>query len=219
MRSGIRIPPMKKLPIFQCLLVFVLALPLVGLEAQIPEPEVDPPVLPGDHIELQIPLEEDLSGSFPVDQHFIVTLPLIGDINVRGETERSLRAKVREGLQEEIRNPSIQVRVLKRVRILGAVIAPGIFYVDLTMSVADVLALAGGRTPAAREGAVSLRRDGEVMTSDVFVDTLFSDLAVRTGDELLILERSWLNRNLGPVVTGISATVSVLIALLISGGG
>jgi protein involved in polysaccharide export with SLBB domain len=209
---------MKKLLIVHYLPVFLLALWVIGLEAQTSDPELDPPVLPGDHVELRISQEDDLSGSFPVDQHFIVTLPLIGDINVREETERSLRAKVREGLQEQLRNPSIQLRVLKRVRVLGAVIAPGIFYVDLTMSVADVVALAGGRTPAAREGAVALRRDGQVLMTDVFIDTLFSDIAVRTGDEILILERSWLDRNLGPVVTGISATVSVLIALLLSGG-
>ena len=219
MPSGVCIPLMKKFLIFQFLPALMLASSLIRLEAQTSDRELDPPVLPGDRVELAISQEDDLSGNFPVDQHFIVTLPLIGDIDVRGETERSLRDKVRDGLQDELRNPSIQVRVLKRVRVLGAVIAPGIFYVDVTMSVADVLALAGGRTPAAREGAVALRRDGEVMTTDVFVDTVFSDLAVRTGDELLILERSWLDRNLAPVVTGISATVSVLLALLIGGGG
>jgi len=100
------------------------------------------------------------------------------------------------------------------VRVLGAVIEPGIFHVDATMSVADALASAGGRTPTAQQGRVILRRDGELSEIDVFEDDRLSDLAVRTGDELLVPEKRWLERNLGPVVTGLTATAALIFAIL-----
>jgi polysaccharide export outer membrane protein len=191
----------------------LLAAP-VGLRAQAQDTAPDPAVLPGDMISLEVWREEDLTGEFLVDQHFLLTLPLIGELDVRGETELSLRERVRLLMRAELLNPSIQVLVLKRVRVLGAVIEPGIFHVDATMSVADALAFAGGRTPRARQGMVSLRRGGDLIEIDVFDDARLSDLAVRTGDELLVPERPWLDRNLGPLVTGFTATAALIFTVL-----
>ena len=196
------------------LVALVLVAAPVGLSAQALDTAADPAVLPGDVVSLEVWREEDLTGEFLVDQHFLVTLPLIGELHVRGETELSLRERVRLLMQAEIINPSIQVLVLKRVRVLGAVIEPGIFHVDATMSVADALASAGGRTPTAQPGAVTLRRGGELIEIDVFEDARLSDLAVRTGDELLVPEKRWLERNLGAVVTGLTATVGLTFAIL-----
>ncbi len=192
--------------------VGLLAQEQTATQAQATVP--DPPVLPGDLVSLEVWREEELTGEFLVDQHFLVTLPLIGELDVRGETELSLRSRVRTLMQVELLNPSIQVFVLKRVRVLGAVIEPGIFHVDATMSVADALASAGGRTPTAQQGRVILRRDGELSEIDVFEDDRLSDLAVRTGDELLVPEKRWLERNLGPVVTGLTATAALIFAIL-----
>ena len=186
----------------------------VGLPAQAQDTAADPAVLPGDLVSLEVWREEDLTGEFLVDQHFLVTLPLIGELHVRGETELSLRERVRVLMQVELLNPSIQVLVLKRVRVLGAVIEPGIIHVDATMSVADALASAGGRTPTAQSSTVTLRRGGELIEIDVFEDARLSDLAVRTGDELLVPEKLWLERNLGPVVTGLTATAGLIFAIL-----
>ena len=201
-------------PIRPYLLFLILVAAPMGLPAQAQDTAADPPVLPGDLVNLEVWREEELTGEFLVDQHFLVTLPLIGELDVRGETELSLRQRVRVLMQTELLNPSIQVHVLKRVRVLGAVIEPGIIYVDATMSVADALASAGGRTPDAQQGAVTLRRGGELMEIDVFEDARLSDLAVRTGDELLVPEKLWLERNLGPVVTGFTATAALIFTIL-----
>ena len=201
-------------PIRPYLLVLMLVAVPVGAVAQAQEPAPDPLVLPGDVVSLKVWGEEDLTGEALVDQHYLVTLPLIGELDVRGETELSLRERVRSLMRVELLNPSIELLVFKRVRVLGAVIEPGIFHVDATMSVADALASAGGRTPNAQPGAVTLRRDGERLEIDVFEDTRLSDLAVRTGDELLVPERRWLERNLGPLVTGLTATAGLIFAIL-----
>ena len=57
-------------------------------------------------------------------------------------------------------------------------------------------------------------KPGELIQIDVFDDTRLSDLAVRTGDELLVPEKRWLERNLGPVVTGFTATAALIFTIL-----
>ena len=59
----------------------------------------DMPVLPGDLLSLQVWQEEDLTGEFRVDQHFLVTLPRLGELDVSGDTELSLRQRVRREMQ------------------------------------------------------------------------------------------------------------------------
>jgi len=88
------------------------------------------------------------------------------------------------------------------------------FHVGATMSVADALAAAGGWTPSARHGTVILRRGGEVIEVDVFADAQLSALAVRTGDELLVPEKAWLELNLLPVVMGVTAQAVLIFAIL-----
>jgi len=177
-------------------------------------PAADPPVLAGDIIQLEVWREGGISGQYQVDQHSLVTLPLVGELDVRGETELSLRAKVRGALQRELVNPSIQLFVLKRIRVIGAVIQSGVFNLGGTMTVADALAMAGGLSPLAEEGKVTLRRDGGAEITDVRESTRLSDLAVRSGDELLVRQRSWIDRNLAAIVTGATAGVGILVALI-----
>ena len=201
-------------PIRPFLLSLALVAAPVGPPAQAQDSVADPPVLPGDLVSLEVWHEEDMTGEFLVDQHFLVTLPLIGELDVRGETELSLREKVRDLMQVELINPSIRVFVLKRVRVLGAVNAPGMFHVGATMSVADALAAAGGWTPSARRGMVILRRGGELIEVDVYLDEQLSALAVRTGDELLVPEKAWLELNLIPIAMGLTTTAGLIFAIL-----
>lgn len=194
----------------------LLPLPTSAQSGPGERPPADPEVRPGDLIQLEVWREEEMTGEFLVDQHYRVTLPLLGELDVRGETELSLRRRVREAMAVSLANPSIQLFVLKRVRVLGAVMEPGIFPLDATMSVADALAMAGGRTAEAEDGEVTLRRDGERVDTNVNEETFLAELAVRTGDELIVPTRSWLQRNLGPVVTGTTGVLSIVVAFIVS---
>lgn len=198
------------------LLLLTLTSPPSGLVAQDRAGPADPAVNPGDMIRLEVWREEEMTGEYLVDQHGLVTLPLVGEIDTRGQTELSLRALVRERMNESLWNPSIQLFVLKRVRVLGEVMEPGLFNLDATMSVADALALAGGRTPLARGGLVVLRRPGQQVETDVQTSVLLSDLDIRTGDELLVPRDTWLNQHLGAVVTGATGILTAAVILLVN---
>lgn len=194
-------------------LLILALLPLAPADAVGQVAPHDPPVRPGDIIELRVWRDTTLSGKFQVDQHGLVTLPLVGQLSVQGQTELSLRRKVRAELRKQIWNPSIALFVLKRVRVLGAVTHPGVYELNGTMSVADALAMAGGRTQLAEEGKVTLHRDGKTIVSDVRDSMLLADLAVQTGDELLVRERSWLDRNATALMTGAAALIGVMVAI------
>lgn len=191
------------------------ALPSGASTQTAPDP-LDPAVNPGDVVRLEVWREEDMSGEFLVDQRGLVTLPLVGEVDTRGQTELSLRTLVRERMNESIWNPSIQLFVLKRVRVLGEVLEPGVFHLDPTMSVADALAMAGGRTPLARDGVVLLRRADTSLEADVQTSALLSELAVETGDELLVPRQPWLRRNIGTVVTGATGVLTAVVIYLVN---
>jgi polysaccharide export outer membrane protein len=178
------------------------------------EPAEDEPIRPGDAVRLSVWRHEDLTGEFPVNQFGVVVIPKLGEIDVSRETHRSLRERVIRELRETVVSPAIELVVLKRVRVLGEVQQANVFLMDPTMTVADALAMAGGTTPQGRQGSVVLRRDGVALAADLRIDTRISDARVRSGDELVVPQRSWLDRNSGALIGAGAGLAGILVALL-----
>src|SRR3954468_5685594 len=105
------------------------------------------PVLqPGDLVKLVIWREPDLSGSYRVNERGVATFPKIGPLPVNRISTDSLESLLVSSYAAYLQNPSIDVTFLRRVNVLGEVKSPGLYDVDPTMTVNDVLALAGGVT-------------------------------------------------------------------------
>lgn len=168
---------------------------------------------PGDVIRLRIWREPDLSGDFPVDESGVVVFPKIGPRKVLDESPASLKDALVKDYQVFLRNPSIDVILLRRVNVLGAVKAPGLYPVDPTMTLADVIAAAGGVTPQGKLDQVNLIRDGVTVRKSVTRQTKVVDLPLRSGDQLFVPERSWASRNPGVIAASITAAVSLIIAV------
>lgn len=196
------------------LLALALALP-AGAPAQERPADHDPEIRRGDLIRLLIWREEDWSGDYLVDQFGVAALPLVGDVEVLGETQRSLKARLQAIYAQEIRNLSMQLLVLKRIRVTGEVKAPGIFPMEPTMSVADAVVMAGGRSPDGHPGEVTLRRAGETQTVNVLDDARFGDLALETGDEIFVRPRSWISRNAAAALGSAVGALGILLTLLL----
>jgi protein involved in polysaccharide export with SLBB domain len=172
-------------------------------------------LMPGDLVRLAIWREPDLSGDFPVNAGGFVTLPKLGPIPVVNETSSSLRIKLVHAYQEFLRNPSIEVTLLRRVNILGAVKNPGLYPVDPSMTIADAVALAGGPTPDGSRREIELLRGGERIRVQLGDAVRISELPLRSGDQIFVPQRSWISRNPGLIATGISAGVSLIIAVFL----
>jgi polysaccharide export outer membrane protein len=165
---------------------------------------------PGDLVRLRIWREPDLSGDFPVNESGVVVLPKLGPRTVIAEHPDSLKAWIVRSYANYLRNPSIEVLLIRRIQVLGAVRNPGLYPVEPTMTVADAIALAGGTTPQGRSDKVELRRQGQRLPGTLSGRLLIGESPIRSGDQVFVPERSWLSRNPGLVV-GIVGLVTTII--------
>ena len=170
---------------------------------------------PGDVIKLNVWREPEWSGEFAVNESGVAVLPRLGAVQVTTMSADSLRRFLVDSLGRYLRNPSIEVVPLRRVQVLGAVKTPGLYPVPSTVTIADVLALAGGATPDGRPDRAILRRNGEDLRIKLNGATRLADTPIRTGDQIYVPQKSWVSRNAGLVAAGLTATTSLLIALLL----
>lgn len=170
---------------------------------------------PGDVVRLTVIREKELSGDFPVNQFGTVVLPLVGEYDVSKETNRTLREKVIRDLREIRQARDVELVVLRKVRVVGEVNAPGVYPLDPTMTIADAIAMAKGRTELGQEGKVILRRGSEVVSQDLREETQVSQSPILSGDEIRVPRRGWVDRNLTAVVAGVSTLVGVTVTLIL----
>lgn len=166
---------------------------------------------PGDVVRLRIWREEDLSGEYAVDQDGVAVFPKIGAQRVTEDSPATLREKLLEEYRVYLVNPSIEVWLLRRVNVLGAVGRPGLYVVDPTMTIADALAEAGGALPHGRPDEVELLRDGEQVTANITQQARISELPLRSGDQLIVPERSWFARHSGVVIPVAGSLIVTMI--------
>lgn len=170
---------------------------------------------PGDVIRLQVWREPDLSGEFEVDQAENVTIPKLGVLSVRNESPDSLNAMLLRGFAVYLRNPSVQVTILRRINILGSVMKPGLYPIDPTMTIADAVAAAGGATPLGDPSKVDLIRGHSRTSKRIASATRIADTPLESGDQIYVPERSWAVRNAAFVTTGASIGASLLMAVIL----
>ncbi len=169
------------------------------------------PLAPGDAIQLAFWREPQLSGDYPIDETGTVVLPLLGARRVTRMSPAELKRTLLEEYSQQVRNQEVRVTFLRRVRILGAVKNPGLYRVDPTMTVGDALALAGGATAEGKLQEIRVSRNGQEVHSrlDIKVQLLGQ---VRSGDQIVVPERSWFSRNSGYLVAATISALGVIIA-------
>ena len=168
----------------------------------------------GDLVRLKIWREPDLSGDFQVNESGEVVFPKVGPVRVTELSPDSLKQSLLAAYGVYLRNPSIEITLLRRVQVMGAVRNPGLYPVDPTLSLGDVLALAGGATSQGNTKKFQLRRGDQEITGTINAATRVADTPLRSGDQIFVPERSWFSRNTWVVAGVLSATTSVLIAVM-----
>jgi protein involved in polysaccharide export with SLBB domain len=166
---------------------------------------------PGDLILLKIWREPDLSDSVQVDNAGLAVFPKLGPIKVTDISPDSLERLLVHDYSRYLQNPSIKVTVLRRITIWGAVIRPGAYPVDLTMTITDALSLAGGVTAEGKSDKVELLRGSKRYTVDLSGGIQKGgELSLRSGDQLVVPQRSWVSRNPGLIMGAIGTITSVV---------
>ena len=171
---------------------------------------------PGDSLLIKVWGEPDYSGGASVDAHGLVVLPILGEISVQGRTAESLTDSLKIAYRRYLNNPSIEIKVLRRVSVSGEVGRAGLYPADATITIGDLIALAGGVTANGNRNKVMLLRGGQVIVSALGPGTVLQNSPVQSGDQIFVPLRSWMARN-GQVflVGAVSVTTAVLVAILV----
>ena len=171
-------------------------------------------IQPGDRIELKVWREPALSVVVTVDQNGMVVLPRLGSFSLAQQTVGSLQDSLRIRYAEFLRNPSIEVTVLRRVGVHGEVKTATVYWVDVTVTLRDVIALAGGLTEIANINDVVIVRGPTVLRVGNWErgGPLASDLM--SGDQVVVGRTSWLSRNALAAASTFGVVVSFLITAI-----
>ena len=111
----------------------------------------------GDDVVVVVFQEKELSARVYVDGRNQIALPRLGVFDVGSMTTDMLRDTVRARYATFLREPSVDVRALRRVTVNGAVLKPDVYYVDPSLTLRDVIARSGGVTSEGNTHKVTVR--------------------------------------------------------------
>lgn len=122
-------------------------------------------VRPGDILTVSVWKEEALQGDVLVTPDGAFAFPLVGLVDARDKTVDDLQKILTERLTRYISDPVVTVAVREirgnKIYIIGQVNKPGEFVVNPRVDVMQALAMAGGTTPFASLGNITvIRRTG-----------------------------------------------------------
>ena len=155
---------------------------------------------PGDILGATVFQNPDLTLDVRVSEGGLITYPLIGVVEVGGQTLMEAQARIAQALRSGgfVRDPQVSL-VLRQMRghqvsVLGQVARPGRFVLENTQTrVSEVLAAAGGVAPSGDDWVVLTgTRAGQPLRKRIDVQALFGpspspdDLVLAAGDTLYV---------------------------------
>jgi protein involved in polysaccharide export with SLBB domain len=127
----------------------------------------------------------------------------------------TLELWLREAYSAYLRNPSVEITVLRRVSVLGEVKQPGVYMADLTMSLPDMIARAGGATDDGDPRNVTVLRGSERLRFAPRDRERLFMAQLESGDQVIVGKRSFLARNpmatIYPVITLAGYIMTVIL--------
>jgi polysaccharide export outer membrane protein len=141
------------------------ALPFYASAFPVAAQEAGYTVKPGDVLAISVWKEEALQGDVLVTPDGAFAFPLVGLVDAREKTVDDLQKILTERLVKYISDPVVTVAVREirgnKVYVIGQVNKPGEFVVNPRVDVMQALAMAGGTTPFASLGNITvIRRTG-----------------------------------------------------------
>jgi hypothetical protein len=129
-----------------------------------------------------------LNGNFAIDQEGMVEFPMIGKIKVTDLSQRELEEFLKSQFSNFMKYPMVRVKPVMRISILGGVKKPGLFYVDGSNSLWEIIQMAGG--PTFEDGFDNMvwERDHSKISSDLIPylekSTSLNSMGFKSGDQI-----------------------------------
>jgi polysaccharide export outer membrane protein len=142
-----------------------------------------------------------------------IVVPPAGIIQASRIPIGKLRDTLMVRISKYIRDPEVDVQVLRRVTVNGAVFRPDVYYMDLSATLRDAIARAGGITEAGTRRKVSIVRNGVTSAVPGWETDTSAASVLLSGDQVVVGRRSWIELNIIPVASLGLATASFLLSL------
>lgn len=144
---------------------------------------------PGDKIKITVFGEDQLSGSYQLDQSGQISLPLAGTIKAQGLTQSEFEQLLAKRFTSSyLKNPKVTVTIasLQPYYMMGEVKSPGQFPYQSGLNVLTALAIAGGPTYRASRTTVEIQRRGEKKMREYPIS---ESVPILPGDVIKVPER------------------------------
>ena len=144
----------------------------------------------GDVLEVHVWPDSSYGGRFPIEQSGTVQLPLVGPLKVGGRSLGEVRTELRTRYAKLLEGPIVMVKPLFRVSVLGAVFRPVVVDVDPSYTIFDMIGIAGGFRPDAKEKDVRVVRNNKSIELKSLFPAGSEDamltLPVQSGDRIVV---------------------------------
>lgn len=152
-------------------------------------------LLPGDEVRVRLYREPELNGQWIVNARGEVVLPGLGRLVVAGLTVDSLTDLISRGYALRIIDAVVDVGIVRGMPVLGDVIAPGVYQVEPTMTLQQLVAKAGGlRTRSLRTPLIQLKRGRDGTRYSLAADQRLDRLPLDDGDAIFVVDPGVIER-------------------------
>ena len=154
----------------------------------------------GDSIRVTVFQNPDLTTETRISERGTIMFPLIGEVALAGQTPTGGAVQIAEQLKQGnyIRNPQVSLSVTqvrsRQVSVLGQVGRPGRYALDdVNSKLTDILALAGGISPAGDDVVtVTVARGSQIRKLEIDVPKMYrngdlsQNIEVESGDTIFV---------------------------------
>jgi polysaccharide export outer membrane protein len=190
---------------------------------------------PGDVIEVTVTPQQNFNHTITVQPDGKISFPIVGELQAAGLTVEQFTEKLRKGLSRDLVGPQVSVslkdlnkQAVLRVSLLGAVRTPGVFEMKDGITLAEVLASAGGPLPLADLRRITITRADRSVTTVNLAESgktgqLQQNLVLQPGDLIVVPEGApptvlVLGQVTKPGAIEIKGETRLLDALSVAGG-
>ncbi len=171
---------------------------------------------PGDGVRVSfLDIKDVITGDYYIQPNGLLNLPLIGIINTTNKDFKEIKFEIESGYDSLYKDPHLSVNALFRINILGAVAAPGFYYVSDYEKFTAILSFAGGTTADADLEGIKLIRNFksiEINVEDIIREgSTATDFGLQSGDQVFV-PRTWWSVNAG-LIRVIFSTAALLVTV------
>ena len=171
---------------------------------------------PGDGVRIQLyNVEEEVTDDYFIQENGNLQLPFVGTIPTDDRDFQQLQEEITRKYTDIYREPELTVQPLYKIKILGEVRTPGVYFVTGVEHLSDLIALAGGETRDAELKKLHFTdRHGErdIDAREILLrGNRLADVGLNSGVQLYVPRKRWITfRNASTVFSGMALIVTAV---------